>query len=294
MRASLGSSNNLSRSSGGYACGLLAARPSITRMSLRALLAIVVSTFVSLPLIAATPLFDKPLHLTRSVEDSLSNKPATLDEYYLGNRAVTVSGDRTVIVDYDKSEITEIDRASATYSITSFADVAKATTHRVAVTQTSKPVATRSGSDSRAGRTVDVFSADDRANSMHAVIAIDPSVSLSREAFDVIVGAAYPKDGSTIAELSRSAAHRRSLQALSVGSSSAPETFGLPLEQSVSVETPGETVTATNRVTRIGDEQVAPELITVPAGAKRVESRLLQAQRLAEEVDALPRPPAHR
>src|SRR5256885_7970202 len=80
----------------------------------------------------AAALFEQPLHVTRSIEEPLTGTTATIDEYYLGSRAVTVRGERTVIVDYDKREITEIGRANGTYPVTRFEQVAAARGERVA------------------------------------------------------------------------------------------------------------------------------------------------------------------
>src|SRR5260370_2822541 len=70
-----------------------------------------------LPAIGGEPLFPKPIHLVREIDDSLSARPQRVDEYYFGDRVVTVRGARTAIADYGKQERTEIGRASATYSI---------------------------------------------------------------------------------------------------------------------------------------------------------------------------------
>src|SRR5437870_9465873 len=138
----------------------------------------------------AGPLFTKPLHVTRTVDESLSGKSFVVEEYCFGNRVVTTRGDRTVIADYERREITEIDRAKATYSLTKFDDVAAA--HGPRRTRTSEAPLVRTGSDRRGGRNVEVFTADDRAARLRAEIAVDPAIELSRDAFDVDIGAPYP------------------------------------------------------------------------------------------------------
>src|SRR5688572_20952221 len=88
-----------------------------------ALLALCVSAWC----VGAAParvLFPTNLHLTRQVEDPLSGKTVTIDEYCYGNRVVSVSGEKTVIADYDKQQITEINRKNGTYSVSRFDEVA--------------------------------------------------------------------------------------------------------------------------------------------------------------------------
>jgi len=233
----------------------------------------------------AATLFNKPLHVTRSIDEPLSGKTITVEQYYFGNRVVTVRGDRTVIADYERREITEIDRAAATFSISKFDDVAAARGARRA--QNSDAPIVRDRSDRRGGRNVDVFTADDRAAGLHAEIAVDLSIELSRDAFDVVVGAAYPANGGTTADLARGAAKISRVSAASVGAAAA-EHYGLPIEQIVRWDAGGETITSSNRVTRVGEETAPPELIAIPAGARRIESHQLETKRLADEIDSFP------
>src|SRR5688500_2496689 len=91
-----------------------------------ALLALCVSAWC----VGAAParvLFPTNLHLTRQVQDPLSGKTVTIDEYCSGNRVVSVSGDKTVIADYDKQQLIEINRKEGTYSISRFDEVAVVT-----------------------------------------------------------------------------------------------------------------------------------------------------------------------
>jgi hypothetical protein len=247
-----------------------------------------VSVFASGPSEPNAPLFPKALHLTRTIEEPLSGSKTTVEEYYFGNRVVTVRGDRTVIVDYDKRNVTEIDRIKATYSVTSFDDVANARPHRAsprAATKTQAPAVERLRSDQRAGRGVDVYSGDDQPSAMHAEIAVDHSVSLSRDAFDVVIGSAYPNDGGPANDLARGAAKR---------AAGGTEAYGLPMEQSLRWTVGTATVEARNVVTRVGEEGAPPELLAVPPGAKEVGSRLLRSKKLGDEIDALSKSPAAR
>jgi hypothetical protein len=232
---------------------------------------------------APAPLFPKPLHVTRVISEPLTAQSVTVEQYYLGSRVVTVRGDRSVIVDYDKREITEVDRANATYSITKFDDEAAARGPRTAKHSTA-PV-TRSRSDFRGGRGVEIFTADD--TDLHAEIAIDASVALSREAFDVVIGAAYPADGAATADLARGAAKRDGgVRAASAGA--VPDSYGLPIEQTFRWNAGGENLVSSNRVTRVGDETAPAELITIPPGARLVESRRIETKRLADQLDSIP------
>ena len=86
----------------------------------------VATAFLVLPSSRAATLFPKPLHLVRAVDDSISGKSTTLDEFCAGNRIVTVRGQFVTVIDYDKQEVTEIDHAASTYSVTRFDDIARA------------------------------------------------------------------------------------------------------------------------------------------------------------------------
>jgi hypothetical protein len=234
----------------------------------------------------AAPLFQRPLHLTRTINEPLSGKSTVVEEYYFGSRVVTTRGDRTVIADYDKREVTEIDRANATYSITKFDDLAAARGARVA-RKSDAPVA-RARSDRRGGRNVEVFTADDRAAGMHAEIAVDDSIELSRDAFDVVVGAAYPADGGPSADIARGAAKIQRFVAASAGAASAADRYGLPIEQTFRWDVAGETITSSNRVTRVAEETVPPEVIAIPAGARQIESHRIESKRLSDEIENTP------
>src|SRR5207244_8356482 len=86
-------------------------------------------------------------------------------------------------------------------------------------------------SDRRGGRNVEVFTADDRNAGLHAEIAVDPTIELSRDAFDVVVGAAYPGDGGPVADLARGAARVSRVSIASAGAQAVAERYGLPVEQ---------------------------------------------------------------
>lgn len=253
----------------------------MTKLSRSLVLSSLVLSLFFLPFaVGAAPLFERPLHVTREVAEPLTGAKVTLEAYYFGNRTITIHGERTVIVDYDKQEITEIDRTNATYSVTKFEQVAAARGERVGAAKRSdaaKPAIVRAGSDRKGGRAVDVFTADDTAAAVHAEIAVDNTIDLSRDAFDVVVGAAYPGDGGPSTDLARSAAKR-----------AAGNTYGLPIEQTFRWTVAGETLTSSNRILAVDAQTAPPDLIAIPPGARLVDSRLVRTKKLADEVESLP------
>ena len=263
---------------------------------MRRILPITVIAFTVLSAFASadTLLFPKPLHLTREVVDPITGKTSHLEQYCLANRVVSIAGSRTVIADYDRSELTEIDREHGTYSITPFSTVASARPHRKVVRAASAgtaasagPTMEHRGTDRRAGRSVDLYAGDDTAQALHAEVAVDQSAALSRDAFDVLVGAAYPGEGDASTELVRSAS-RRPVSGASSNGTTVSESYGLPIEQTTRWDVNGRTVTATIRVTRVSDDVAPSDLLAIPPGAHRVDSRIVVTARESEQLDALP------
>lgn len=225
-------------------------------------------------------LFQKPLHLTRQIDDPISGRSSSVDEYDFASRVVTIAGGRTIIADYESSELTEIDRSRGTFSTTSFASIAQARPHRSLAGDSDAKRIQRIGADRRAGRLVDLFSGDDSGAKLHADIAVDATLSLSRDAFDAIAGAAHPNDGGPVADLARAAARK------SVASNA--EEYGLPLDQTVRWEVGGKVLTSRNRVVRVGNELPPADLLAIPAGARRVDSHIVRTAREADRLDARP------
>src|SRR5262249_19824386 len=178
-------------------------RASSPRMRLRSTIAIVIALALPSAAVEAAALFTKPLHITRSIDEPLSGKTIVVEQYCFGSRVVTIRGDHTIIADYDHREITEIDRANATYSVTKFEEFA-ATRPARQVRKSDAVAVVREGSARRGGRNVELFSVDDPGLRME--IAVDASIDLSRDAFDVMIGAAYPASGGAEADLARGAA----------------------------------------------------------------------------------------
>jgi len=258
----------------------------------RLLLLVLVSLcIVCTPLFAASVLFPKPLHLTREVVDPISGKTAHVEQYCLANRIVSISESRTVIADYDRSELTEIDRQNGTYSVTPFASVAAAHPHRGSArrpsTGSAAPSVEHRGTERRAGRSVDLYVADDASQNLHAEVAVDETAMLSRDAFDVLTGAAYPNDGNATTDLTRAAA-RRPIAGTSANGAPTNESYGLPIEQTLRWDVGGQTISAVNRVTRVGEEVAPADMLAIPPGARKVDSMIVRTPREAEQLDTLP------
>jgi hypothetical protein len=250
---------------------------------------LVLSLSAAIPARAAAPLFPKAFHLVREVDDSLTGRVLRVDEYYAGDRAITINGDKTAIADYAKQELTEIDRGKATYSVATFAQIASAQPARrtMAASKDAQQVIERKGSDRRAGRAVDIISADDAGGSLHAEVAVDLSMALSKDAFDVIAGGAFPKSGGAAVDLVRGAAALQRNSRVAADATTSGETYGLPLEQTLRWKAQGESVVVITRVVSI-DAQLPPaQLVAIPPGAQRVEAKAVEAKRIADDVDSL-------
>ncbi len=265
-----------------------------------AITATVISLLVSVSALPADALFPKPLHLTRRIDDPISRKTSIVDEYCMGNRVVTVGRDRVIIIDYDRQEITDIDRAAATYSITRFDEVAKARA-ALAPKETNANARASAGSAatalgsrrSSAGRPVDTYEIRDDASGQAVQIGIDRTVVLSRASLDVLLGAAYPgrpaAHHDAVVNAASAPGMRLRAQSASAGSVVEPS-YGLPAEQSATYDFEGRKITVTSAVTRVGDEVISPDLLLIPPGAKRVESRATALPRLVDELDPRPHP----
>lgn len=251
------------------------------------------------PLFAASVLFPRPLHLTREIVDPISGTTAHVEQYCLANRVVSIAGSRTVIADYDRSELTEIDRQHGTYSVTPFASVAAAHPHRSSAHRssagTAAPQVEHRGVERRAGRNVDLYVADDATQNLHAEVGVDAGATLSRDAFDVLTGAAYPNDGNAATDITRAAARRTVAVTNAAGATASAaasnESYGLPIDQTLRWQAGGRTLSAVNRVTRVGDEVAPPDMLAIPPGARKVDSMIVRTPREAGQLDTLPGKP---
>lgn len=268
-----------------------------------ALLALSVSAWC----LSAAPtrvLFPTNLHLTRQVQDPLSDSVVTIDEYCSGNRMVAISGDRTVIVDYDKQEITEIDRRAGTYSVTRFAEVASAITETGNVASVRTMSADGSAPKDRwkvtplgvrgspSGKSLEQFEFVDAGEFRRKVdVGIDRSVSLTRDAVEVLMGAAYPNaardEHEPVLRAAASArAEGRPIATNDAGAKSEDKTtYGLPVTQTFSYTDSGSEITFRSTITRVGAETVPAEALMIPPAAKRVESPSAAVRRQLRELD---------
>ena len=244
-------------------------------MTTRAGVWLVLSLSVALSVHAAAPLFPRPLHIVRLVEDPIAQTSATLDEYCAGNRIVTVSGPKVVITDFETKQLTEIDHAKATWSVTRFDDIAAARRSNVRSVQSapawkSTPLGLRG--------TLDRFEFLDSstAGKRRVEVGIDRRVTLSRDAVEALIGAAYPNPHSD-----ENDAILRSAESNGV--------YGLPSETLITVAAGDLTLTLHSTVVRTGDESVPPDELVIAPGTTRVDSKLVRA---ARELQALDHPAA--
>ncbi len=246
----------------------------------------------------ARVLFPANLHLTRQVEDPISGKTLTIDEYCYGNRVVSITADKTVIADYEKQQITEIDRKNGTYSVSRFDEVASVVTPeesssaaRSVGTEAVKRdrwKATPRGVRGAAGRSVEHFEFAEESETKRKVeVGIDRSVTLSAEAVEVLIGAAYPNPRREEHEpLLRAAGIRDASRMIASNAVAAPDAaYGLPVTQSFTYADSGTEVTFRTTITRIGAEGPPAELLIIPPAATRVESTAAAVRRQLHELD---------
>lgn len=216
-------------------------------------------------------LFPEALHITRELSDPVSQKTTVIDEYCHGDRVVSVSGRRTAIADYAKGELTEIDFAAGTYSITKFEQIARA--H-----EKNAPRADRSA-----------WRVESKGNGVEAIsekrvvrVSFDEQRTMSRGAVEALMGIGYPhrSDPGAGAVLDSLRTRNRGISTNAI-----PEDYRLPLEHIVRVDVDGETLETRNIVKRLGSELPPLDVLTIPPGAKLVESKTVAMQRLLEELD---------
>ena len=248
-------------------------------------------------------LFPTPLHITRELSDPVSQKTTVIEEYCQGNRMVSVSGTRTAIADYAKGEMMEIDFAAGTYSVTKFELIARL--NEKTAPHTARPLAASAaarndewhvearGGSVVASRPVDTTEAERKDENTRQVIRIsaDRQMTLSRGAIEAILGTGYPHRPDTTGEMMLGAlrSHSKRVATNSVDANTTDE-YHLPLEQVFRFEAGGESMETRNVVTRLGNELPPAEALTIPPGAKLVESKTVAMQRLLEELDGSSRP----
>ena len=252
---------------------------------------------------AAAPLFPTPLHLTRQVHDSISDKTAVLDEYGYGNRLVSIRGARTSIADYEKGELIEIDRDAGTYSVTRFEAVARANqivnppsqspaagSANAAAVSSDRAVRSLGVKMTKSGRSAEFFEAEIGAaqEKQTITVAVDRAATVSKDALEVLVGAAFPgvRTGAHEVILSAAAPGGRAGRITATG---AGDAYALPVEQVTSVAMDGGQAEFRSTVVRVGAEAPPADLVAIPAGARLVKSRLVE---VANELEIATRPTA--
>jgi hypothetical protein len=234
---------------------------------------------------AADVLFPAPLHLTRQVHDSIGGSTEVVEQYCYGDRVISVKGAVTTIADYGKGELTEINRDERTWSVTRFDDVAKSLRAGAA-----EPAAKGKWSIQSTGltqlRTTRASNAfegelEEGGTKRHSRVAVDRSVRLSKDALDVLIGAAYPNsrklEDAVVVEAAKSG--------------NAANIFALPVEQQHSFVIDGLRAEVRDVVTRVGEEIVPADLVAIPPDAKLVQSRLLQRMQALEQLESAGRTP---
>jgi hypothetical protein len=237
---------------------------------------------VASPSLAATSLFPKPLHLVRRVEDAVTRKAEAVDEYCYGNRIITVRGRRVSIADYAAQLLTTIDHEAGTYSLTRFDEIAKAAS-RLSAPRSASAAAPKLTSMGMKGGLDGYQIAGGGAK---IDVTIDRSVALSRDAVEALLGAAYPN--------TRRPEHDALLQAAAggggrvVAQSAAEAHYGLPAEQTITYSMEGTALTFHTSIVRTDAGLVPPELLLIPPGATRVESRITRIGRELQDIESLP------
>lgn len=260
-------------------------QPALPRLVL-----LILIVLVPLGAEAAGPLFTEPMHLTREVADPISGSTSKIEEYCLGSRVISIRDTKTSIADYEKGELTEIDRAKGTYSVTSFDAIARA------LPEASSGQSKKNQRDSeltdlgvrpvgtRGGRAFEARIESPGA-SRRVEVVVDAQLKVSREAVEVLAGAAFPLRRTAENEITIAAAGRDRAGA-KAGSGLADH--ALPLEQTVTWDVEGQTLRTTNRIVRVGSELPPPDLIAIPPGAQLVESEIVLRKKMLEELDRLP------
>ena len=242
--------------------------------------------------LAAAPLFPTPLHITRQVHDPISGKTSVLEEYGVGNRLISIRAERTSIADYEKGELIEIDRDLGTYSITRFDAIAKAAQLTGGPLETkAKPAAPPRSAGvkaTRTGRNAEFYEAEvDGDVKQRIEVGVDRANLVSKEALEVLLGAAYPgvrrPEHDAVLSAARS---QRPRSAVSQSEASEPA-FALPVEQIVHYEIEGQQLEFRTSVVRLGSETPPADLVSIPADARLVVSRYVA---VAQELEKLERP----
>ena len=240
---------------------------------------------------AAAPLFPTPLHITRQVHDPIAGTTNVLDEYGIGNRLISIRAERTSIADYEKGELMEIDRRTGTYSITRFDAVAKVAqiTGGVSVKSGASPSAAPRSTGmkaTRVGRNAEFFEAEvDGDVKQRVEVAVDRNTLVSKEALEVLLGAAYPGVRRPEHDAVLSAARSQRPRGVMTQSESSEPAFAIPVEQTIRYELDGQQLEFRTSVVRLGTETPPADLVSIPPGARLVVSRYVAVMQELERLE---------
>jgi hypothetical protein len=245
---------------------------------------------IATAMLAADALFPQPLHLTRRIEDPVSHTTTTVEEYCAGDQIITVTGEHISIADHGKQEVTEINRADGTYSVTSFADLARAESS-FSRPRTTPKVSANSTRPWTVARTADhaaVTFSDSTAGPSTMDLRFDDRVRLSKAAFEVLIGAAFPHHRSQVHEALLGAGEHPGGSQRIVTNGAATEDYAIPVEQTLTFDVDGDKLTVRNTVLEIRTELAPPGTATIPPGSRLVESHAIRLARELRQADELP------
>jgi hypothetical protein len=122
-------------------------------------------------------------------------------------------------------------------------------------------------------------------------VAVDRSVTLSKAALEVLLGSAYPgvRRGEHDLVLAAAAPIRLSTQSQGAASASTEPSYALPIEQTITYELEGQKLEYRTSVVRVGSEPAPADIISIPAGARMVVSRIVA---VSQEIDQINHPTA--
>jgi hypothetical protein len=118
-------------------------------------------------------------------------------------------------------------------------------------------------------------------------VDVDRSVALSREAVEVLIGAAYPNPARDEHEPILRAAESPATRGRVANNADSAPSYGLPLTQAFTYSDSGTEVTFRTAITRIGAETIPADALLIPPGTNRVESRATALRRQLRELDQL-------
>ena len=248
---------------------------------------------VSLGASGAEPLFPEPLHLTREIHDPITGRTTIVEEYFSGDRAISIAGAVTAIVDYSKGESIRIDRGNGTWSVATLDALARASRRKGAksIAATGEAWSVRAaGSARRGANNVSLYRAAQPAAAsgprVEIEIAIDHAVALTRAGAEVIAGAAWPNERSPeAAAILRAAEGEGTVGQSAAGAIAASDRLGLPLEVTIVWRDGGEELRFVNRVIRAGTERPPPEALDIAPGSRLVDDPRVAAAVLLDSLD---------